>query len=183
MSVAAENRKLLIKLTVVAVGMFGFGFALVPFYNAICNVTGLNNLLNADRAPINTQVDMTREVTFQFDANVRGMDLRFKPLQHSIDMHPGEMVVVEFEIENRSSAPVVGQAIPSYGPKAAASYVRKLECFCFRQQHLAPGEVRRMPVQFVLDGDVPAEISTITLSYTYFEVNAAAAAPRTGGAG
>jgi cytochrome c oxidase assembly protein subunit 11 len=93
------------------------------------------------------------------------------------------MAVVEFEVENRSRVPVVGQAIPSYGPKAAALHVRKLECFCFRQQRLAPGEIRRMPVQFVLDGDLPADVKTITLSYTYFEVNAAAAAPRAGGAG
>ena len=182
MSVAAENRKLLVKLAVIAAGMFGFGFALVPFYKAICDVTGLNNLLNADRAPVNTQVDMTRSVTFQFDANTRGTTVRFEPVRRSISMHPGELVVVEYEIANLSDVPVVGQAIPSYGPKSAAAYVRKLECFCFRQQRLAPGEIRRMPVQFVLDGDLPRDVNTITLSYTYFEVNAAAAASRPGGA-
>ena len=181
MSLVAENRKLLVKLTVIAVGMFGFGFAMVPFYKAICDVTGLNNLLNADRAPVNTQVDMTRSVTFQFDANARGTTLRFKPLQRSVSMHPGEMTVIEYEVANLSSVPIVGQAIPSYGPKTAAEYVKKLECFCFRQQRLEPGEVRRMPVQFVLDGDLPRDVNTITLSYTYFEVNAAAAVPRAGG--
>ncbi len=181
MSRAAENRKMLVKLTVVAVGMFGFGFALVPFYKAICDVTGLNNLLNADRAPVNTQVDATRTVRFEFDANTMGTTVRFKPVQGSVSLHPGEMVVVEYEIANVSSVPVVGQAIPSYAPKGASEYVRKLECFCFRQQRLAPGEVRRMPVQFVLDGDLPRDVSTITLSYTYFEVNPAAAAPRAGG--
>ena len=181
MSVAAENRKLLFKLTVVAVGMFGFGFAMVPFYKAICDVTGLNNLLNADRGPVNTQVDTTRAVVFEFDANTRGTDLRFKPLQRSVSMHPGEMVVIEYEVANLSSVPVVGQAIPSYGPKLAAAYVKKLECFCFRQQRLEPGEVRRMPVQFILDSDLPRDVNTITLSYTYFEVNAAAAAPSAGG--
>lgn len=181
MSLAAENRKLLVKLTVVAVGMFGFGFALVPFYKAICDVTGLNNLLNADRAPVNTQVDTTRVVRFEFDANTRATSVRFKPVQRSVSMHPGEMVVVEYEVANLSGVPVVGQAIPSYGPRAAAEYVRKLECFCFRQQRLEPGEVRRMPVQFVLDGDLPRDVNTITLSYTYFEVNPAAAVPRAGG--
>jgi cytochrome c oxidase assembly protein subunit 11 len=180
MNLAAENRKLLVKLTVIAVGMFGFGFAMVPFYKAICDVTGLNNLLNADRAPVNSQVDMTRAVKFEFDGNSRGAALRFRPLQRSVSMHPGEMLVIEYEVANLSGAPVVGQAIPSYGPKLAAAYVKKLECFCFRQQRLEPGEVRRMPVQFVLDGDLPHDVSTITLSYTYFEVNAAAAAPRTG---
>jgi len=182
MSVAAENRKMLIKLAVIAAGMFALGFAMVPFYKAICDVTGLNNLLNADRRPVNTQVDTTRSVRFEFDANARGASLRFEPVQHTVTMHPGEMVVVEYEVANLSSVPVVGQAIPSYGPKTAAEYVKKLECFCFRQQRLEPGEVRRMPVQFVLDGDLPREVNTITLSYTYFEVNAAAAAPRAGGA-
>jgi len=181
MSLAAENRKLLVKLSVIAVGMFGFGFALVPFYKAICDVTGLNNLLNPDRAPVNTQVDITRTVTFEFDANTRGTSLRFRPLQRRVSMHPGEMTVIEYEVANPSSVPVVGQAIPSYGPKVAAEYVKKLECFCFRQQRLEPGEVRRMPVQFVLDGDVPRDINTVTLSYTFFEVNAAAAAPRAAG--
>jgi cytochrome c oxidase assembly protein subunit 11 len=181
MSVAAENRKLLVKLTVIALGMFGFGFALVPFYKAICDVTGLNNLINADRAPVNTQVDLTRTVRFEFDANSMGTTVQLKPVKRSIDMHPGEMKVVEFEVANLSGVPVVGQAIPSYGPRLAAEYVRKLECFCFRQQRLEPGEIRRMPVQFVLDADLPHEVNTITLSYTYFEVNAAAAVPRTGG--
>jgi len=182
MSLATENRKLLVKLTVIALGMFGFGFAMVPFYKAICDVTGLNNLLNADRVPANTQVDLTRTVRFEFDANARGMALRFKPVQRSVSMHPGEMTVVEYEVANLSQVPIVGQAIPSYGPKTAAEFVKKLECFCFRQQRLEPGEVRRMPVQFVLDGDLPRDVNTITLSYTYFEVNAAAAAPHAGGA-
>jgi cytochrome c oxidase assembly protein subunit 11 len=181
MSAAAENRKLSVKLTVIAVGMFGFGFALVPFYKAICDVTGLNNLINADRAPVSTQVDLARMVRFEFDANSVGTAVQLRPVQRSVDMHPGEMKVVEFEVTNPAGAPVVGQAIPSYAPRAAAQYVRKLECFCFRQQRLEPGEVRRMPVQFVLDGDLPREINTITLSYTYFEVNSAAAVARGGG--
>ncbi len=181
MSLAAENRRMLVRLTVIAVGMFGFGFALVPFYKAICDVTGINNLLNADRAPVNTQVDATRTVIFEFDANSHGAAWRFAPVQRSLSVHPGEMVVVEYEVANRSGVPIVGQAIPSYGPKRAAEYVRKLECFCFRQQRLEPGEVRRMPVQFVLDGNLPADIGTITLSYTFFEVNAAAGTPRAGG--
>lgn len=182
MNRATENRRLLVKLTVIAVGMFGFGFALVPFYKAICDVTGINNLLNADRRPVNTQVDPTRTVVFEFDANSHGGAWRFTPVQRSVKVHPGEMVVVEYEVANRSDSPIVGQAIPSYGPKTAAEYVRKLECFCFRQQRLEPGEVRRMPVQFVLDADLPRDVITITLSYTFFEVNPAAAAPKSGGA-
>ncbi|MCL4800355.1 MAG: cytochrome c oxidase assembly protein [Burkholderiales bacterium] len=182
MSVAAANRRMLVKLVVIAVGMFGFGFALVPFYKAICDVTGINNLVKRD-APVNTQVDYGRTVVLEFDANTHGLAWRFTPVQRSVSVHPGEMVVVEYEIANRSNVPVVGQAIPSYGPQVAAQYVRKLECFCFSQQRLEPGEVRRMPVQFVLDGGLPPEVNTITLSYTFFEVNAAAGAPRAGGAG
>jgi len=183
MSVAAANRRMLVKLTVVAVGMFGFGFALVPFYKAICDVTGINNLVKRDGRPVNTQVDRGRTVTLEFDANTQGLAWRFVPLQRSVSVHPGEMVVVEYEVTNRSNVAVVGQAIPSYGPQVAAEYVRKLECFCFSQQLLQPGEVRRMPVQFVLDGGLPPDVNTITLSYTFFEVNAAAGAARAGGAG
>jgi len=182
MSVAAANRRMLVKLVVVAVGMFGFGFALVPFYKVICEVTGINNLVKRE-APVNTQVDYGRIVVLEFDANTHGLAWRFAPVQRSVSVHPGEMVVVEYEVANRSNAAVVGQAIPSYGPHAAAQYVRKLECFCFNQLRLEPGEVRRMPVQFVLDGGLPAELHTITLSYTFFEVNAAASAPRADGAG
>jgi cytochrome c oxidase assembly protein subunit 11 len=183
MNTAAANRKLLIKLTVVALGMFGFGFALVPFYKAICDVTGVNNLVKRDSRPVNRQVDLNRTVTFEFDANTIGLTWRFTPVQRSVRVHPGEMVVVEYEVANRSNVAVVGQAIPSYGPEVAAAYVRKLECFCFHQQTLQPGEVRRMPVQFVLDGNLPPDVNTITLSYTFFEVNAAAAGPRPGRAG
>jgi cytochrome c oxidase assembly protein subunit 11 len=182
MSVAAANRRMLVKLSVVAVGMFGFGFALVPFYKAICDVTGINSLVKRESRPVNTQVDRSRTVTFEFDANTQGSAWRFAPVQRSVSVHPGEMVVIEYEVTNRSNVPIVGQAIPSYGPQVAAEYVRKLECFCFSQQLLQPGEVRRMPVQFVLDGSVPPEVNTITLSYTFFEVNAAAGAPRAGGA-
>jgi len=183
MSVAAANRRLLVKLSVIAVGMFGFGFALVPFYKAICDVTGINSLVKRETRPVNTQVDLSRSVTFEFDGNTQGLAWRFVPMQRSVSVHPGEMVVVEYEIANRSNVPVAGQAIPSYGPSLAAEYVRKLECFCFKQQVLQPGEVRRMPVQFVLDASLPPEVSTITLSYTFFEVNAAAGNPRSGGAG
>ena len=138
MSVAAENRKLLVKLTVIALGMFGFGFALVPFYKAICDVTGLNNLMNADRAPVNTQVDMTRAVRFEFDANSTGSTVRLTPVQRSVDMHPGEMKLVEFEVANLSDVPVVGQAIPSYAPRAAADLTLTI-CWLRRPHSWRPG--------------------------------------------
>lgn len=155
--------------------MFGFGFALVPFYEKICEVTGINNLGKPDELALNTQVDASRTLTIEFDANVRDLPWEFRPLTRSIRAHPGEMVQVVYEVRNTSSAPIVGQAVPSYGPGLAAQYMKKLECFCFTRQALAPGETKQMPVQFVVEAGLPSDVSTITLSYTFFELKGAAA--------
>ena len=167
------NRRMLARLSVFALLMFGFGFAMVPFYERLCQVTGINNLLqpNAAKSEVaNTQIDKSRWVTLEFDANTHGMPWQFAPMQRSVRVHPGEMTQVAFEIKNTGSGTLVGQAIPSYGPKHAAEYVKKLECFCFTQQALAAGESRRMPVQFSIDPALPASVNTVTLSYTFFEV-------------
>jgi cytochrome c oxidase assembly protein subunit 11 len=164
-----SNRALLLRLCVVVLGMFGFGFALVPFYEKICEVTGIRNIGRAD-ATTNTQVDATREVRIEFDANVRKLPWRFKPESPVISVHPGEVVQAVFEVVNNDSRPVTGQAIPSYGPQYAAQYFKKLECFCFTRQTLKPGESRKMPVVFVVDPSAPRELTTISLSYTFFEV-------------
>jgi cytochrome c oxidase assembly protein subunit 11 len=164
-----QNRALLVKLGVVALGMFGFGFALVPFYDKICEATGLRNIAQADEVA-NTQVDTSRAVRIEFDANVRKLPWIFRPLQFAVDVHPGEVRQVEYEIANTTDRTLTGQAIPSYGPAYAAQYFRKLECFCFAQQTLAPGEKRRVPVVFVIDPALPKDVGTITLSYTFFEV-------------
>ncbi len=170
-NVAAANRVLLRKLVVVAALMFGFGFALVPFYEKICQVTGVRNLLQPDEVSVaNTQVDRTRVVTIEFDANTQRLAWTFKPLEGHRTVHPGEITQVVYEIRNTLDRPVTGQAIPSYGPQRAAQYLKKLECFCFQSQTLAPGEVRRLPVVFVLDPSLPADVGTVTLSYTFFEV-------------
>jgi cytochrome c oxidase assembly protein subunit 11 len=158
------------KLTVVAVAMFGFGYALVPFYQKICEVTGINRLFKADEVK-NTQVDAGRLVTIEFDSNLRSnLPWRFKPLQSSVRIHPGELMTVTYEIRNDSGRAVTGQAIPSYGPQLAGRYFKKLDCFCFTQQTLQPGETRQMPVVFVIDRELPGDVNTITLSYTFFEV-------------
>lgn len=163
------------KLVVVACVMFAFGFALVPFYKKICEVTGINNLLKADQVT-NTQVDAARWVTVEFDANVRSqLPWTFTALEKSVRFHPGELVQVTFEIRNESQRAVTGQAVPSYGPQLAGRYFKKLECFCFTQQTLQPGEVRRMPVVFVIERDLPQDVNTITLSYSFFEVEGTAA--------
>lgn len=171
MTTAAANRTLLKKLLVVAVAMFGFGFVLVPFYKKICEVTGINNIARADIVS-NSQVDAGRWLTVEFDTNVRdGMPWAFRPLQKSIRIHPGELAHVVFEVRNSSAVSIAGQAIPSYGPMLAARYFKKVECFCFTQQTLAPGEVKEMPVVFVIEKDIPEDVNTVTLSYTFFAVD------------
>lgn len=160
------------KLSVVVLMMFGFGYAMVPFYEQICKATGIRNLLQPDR-PKNTRVDLGRSVRIEFDANVRKLPWRFYPLEAVRNVHPGEVVTVLYEIENPTDRVVVGQAVPSYGPKAAEKHFSKLDCFCFTQQTLQPREKRQMQVVFVIDPELPAELNAITLSYTFFEIEGA----------
>ncbi|WP_109479341.1 cytochrome c oxidase assembly protein [Paraburkholderia sp. C35] len=174
------NRPMLFKLVVVALLMFGFGFALVPMYRAICEVTGINNLVQRDataREAKNTQVDMSRTISIEFDANARG-PLGFKPEQNSIDVHPGEVTTVMYDVSNQQARTIQAQAIPSYAPKQATEFFRKIECFCFTQQTLKANESKRMPVVFVVDPKLPKDVKTITLSYTFFELNAPAPTTR-----
>ena len=167
-----ENRSLLVKLCFIVIGMFGFGYALVPFYEKICEVTGLRNIARADEVR-NTQVVSGRSVRIEFDANVRKLPWTFRPLEAVVGVHPGEVRQVTYEIVNTGDRALTGQAIPSYGPQHAAQYFQKLECFCFAKQTLQPGERREMPVVFVIDTALPADVATITLSYTFFEVEGA----------
>jgi len=148
---AAPRRNLLMfkKLLVVTAGMFAFGYALVPMYKAICELTGINILAlgereipgsgNARAKVKNTQVDASRTITVEFDANARG-PWKFKPAQSSLQVHPGEMMTVMYEFENVQDRVMSAQAIPSYAPRQAAAHFNKLECFCFNQYTLAPGE-------------------------------------------
>jgi len=167
--ISRNNRALVIKLGVIVVAMFGFGYALVPFYEKICEVTGLRNIDAADTVT-NTQVDMTRSVHVEFDTNLRNLPWKFRALAEATDVHPGAVTQAMFEVVNLTDHPITGQAIPSYGPRQAAQYFRKLDCFCFSKQTLAAGEKRDMPVVFVVDPNLPKDLSTITLSYTFFEV-------------
>jgi cytochrome c oxidase assembly protein subunit 11 len=169
----SDNLRMLGKLGVIAVGMFAFGYALVPIYNAICEATGVNGLAASERAeapaPANSQVDRSRLVTVEFDANARG-PWEFKPQVRSVKVHPGELTTVMYEFQNVQSRPMSAQAIPSYAPHQAAPHFNKLECFCFNQYTLAPGEKKQWPVAFVIDPKLPKSVTTITLSYTFFEV-------------
>lgn len=178
---ASDNRRLLMRLGIAAAAMFGFGFALVPFYNAICKVTGLRNILQPDVVE-NTQVDESRRVVIEFDANTHDLAWRFRPLQSTVDIHPGQLVQVAYEVTNTRDVPITGQAVPSYGPQIAGSFFKKINCFCFEQQTLAAGETRTMPVLFVVDPKLPEDVHTITLSYTFFEV-AGTRAQQAGGGG
>ncbi|NCX72554.1 MAG: cytochrome c oxidase assembly protein [Betaproteobacteria bacterium] len=170
------NKTMLAKLVVASFVMFGFGFAMVPIYQKICEVTGLNVLTQRDERAEefarNTQVDKSRSITIEFDANAHG-PWAFKPERNAISAHPGELVTVYYELHNRSDQAVSGQAIPSYAPVHAANYFKKLECFCFKQQALDGGETRKFPVVFVVDPQLPADVNNITLSYTFFDISAA----------
>ncbi|CAG2152220.1 cytochrome c oxidase assembly protein [Ralstonia mannitolilytica] len=166
------NRAMLGKLAVVVVMMFGFGYALVPLYKKICEVTNINVLTTRDYdggALRNTQVDQTRTITVEFDSNSQG-PFRFRPVQNSMEVHPGEISQIVYEVVNKERRTVEAQAIPSYAPKQATEFFKKIECFCFKQQTLAANESREMPVVFVIDPDLPKDVKTITLSYTFFEI-------------
>jgi cytochrome c oxidase assembly protein subunit 11 len=170
------NQRMLKKLLVVALGMFGFGFALVPFYEKMCEVAGLRKVWQpgqVEAGAANSQVDLTRKVTIEFDSNVRMLPWTFRPMASSVEIHPGELTQMVYEVTNTLAEPVTGQAVPSYGPMLAAQYFNKLECFCFTQQTLAAGEVRQMPVLFMIDPALPKDVNTITLSYTFFRVDGA----------
>jgi len=180
MGLRQANLLMLRKLAVVALAMFGFGYALVPLYLAICEMTGINILALGEKElpssgnarlaePKNSQVDTSRLITVEFDANARG-PWQFKPMQNSLQVHPGEMATVMYEFQNVQDRAMSAQAIPSYAPKQAAAHFNKLECFCFNQYTLAPGEKKMWPVVFVIDKKLSKDVTTITLSYTFFEV-------------
>jgi len=177
MALHRENLKMVGKLGVITLGMFAFGYALVPLYKAICEATGINVLSLTEQQipgaratlPANTQVDTSRTITVEFDVNARG-PWHFKPAVRSLDVHPGELNTVMYEFQNTQNRTMAAQAIPSYAPKQAMAHFNKLECFCFKQYTLAPGEKKAWPVAFVIDPKLPKDVTTITLSYTFFEV-------------
>ena len=176
-ALVGDNRRMLGKLVAVTVLMFGFGYSLVPIYRTICEVLGVNVLARAE-APggnsagtvANSQVDRSRTVTIEFDANSRG-PWDFKPSQAKVDVHPGEVTTVMYEFRNRQSRTMAAQAFPSYAPSVAMAHFKKLECFCFTEHVLKAGEIKQWPVVFVVDRKVPKDVRTITLSYTFFEVD------------
>jgi len=185
-SMRRDNWRMVGKLVVVVALMFAFGYALVPIYRTICTALGINVLSLAEldvqggaRAQQNTQVDLTRSITIEFDANSRG-PWEFKPEKRSVVVHPGELTTVMYEFRNVQNRTMAAQAIPSYAPMQAMPHFNKLECFCFNEYTLKPGESKRWPVVFVIDPKLSKDVKTITLSYTFFEVGGKVPAEPTG---
>lgn len=168
-AVSQANSVLLRRLLLVSVGMFGFGFALVPLYDVLCDVTGLNRG-EIQALAKNTQVDYSRVVGVEMLASVPDtLPVRLKAPSQALTAHPGELMQTEYEVENLSDRVLVTQSIPSYSPQLAAKYFKKIECFCFQEQVLQPHEKRKLPVLFVLDKDAPKDLTWLALSYTMFE--------------
>lgn len=166
------NRRVVRRLLLATVAMFGFGFALVPLYDVFCDITGINGKtgrIEAEEA-LSQQVDRERTVTVEFLSSVRS-DLAwdFKPAVKRVRVHPGEVTEVHYVARNRTGETVAGQAVPSLAPGLAAKYFNKTECFCFTRQTLGPNEEKLMPLRFVVDPELPEEIGTVSLSYTFFQ--------------
>ena len=165
-----SNARVIVRLMFVVVGMFGFGFALVPLYDVFCEVTGLNGK-TGDQVTLSDglHVDTSRQVKVEFVASLNAnMPWEFRPVQHSVTVHPGQPTQISYIAVNKTDEAIVGQAVPSVAPGLAAGYLQKTECFCFTEQKLEPGEQKEMPVIFVVDPELPDDISQLALSYTFF---------------
>lgn len=176
MSQANANNKMVLKLIVIVIGMFGFGFALVPLYDVFCDVTGINGKTENSAAVYQSvEVDTSREVTVEFITRTNtGMPWEFRAETQRVKVHPGELNTVSFYVRNPASSNIVAQAIPSVSPGTAALYLNKTECFCFNQQPLDAGSEAYMPMQFYVDPQLPKEITYFTLQYTLYDVTARA---------
>ncbi|NRA60232.1 MAG: cytochrome c oxidase assembly protein [Psychrobium sp.] len=170
-SLKRKNGKLSLKLMLVIPLMFAFGFALVPLYDVFCQVTGLNGRIVVNNAPSSLVIDKSRIVRLQFMTSIApGMPWTFEPVVKYVDVHPGQNTVVKFKARNLADLPTVGQAIPSVSPGLAAQYLNKTECFCFNSQPLDAGESVEMALVFFISPEIPPEITTLTLSYSLFNV-------------
>lgn len=170
-----DTSRLALKLLFATVGMFAFGFALVPLYDVICDITGLNGKTGGryEYSAVDAAVDESRVITVQFmTSNNAGMNWEFRPRVREVKVHPGELMEVDFYVRNPGNESMVAQAIPSVAPFRVADYMRKTECFCFNQQRLGPGEEMDMPLRFFVDQDIPANVNKLTLSYTLFDITA-----------
>ena len=164
---ATRNRQMMGKLVVIAVGMLGFGFALVPLYRQICEAIGISQTRVV--APANTQVDTSRTLSVELLANSAGLPWRFEALEPVVTLHPGELKTVRYRVVNTLDRPVTAHAVMNTAPAVANKYIEKRECFCFSDQTLAAGESREMPVTFRVSAEAPRDLTTLSVSYTFFE--------------
>ena len=165
------NKKLGFKMLWIVCGSLLFAFALVPLYDVLCTISGLNGKTVTTASQLgDAKVDETRWVTVQFTSNVMpGLGWNFYPKQSSIKVHPGQVETVLFEAKNITSQTVAGQAIPSVSPGQGAAHLKKLECFCFQRQELKAGETKLMPLRFFVSNDLPPDVKEMTLSYSFFK--------------
>jgi len=171
------------KLAAVALGMFAFGYALVPLYNVICDITGLNGKTGRVEVERGANVDTSRWVTVEFTGNsMGGLPWEFRPQQKTLRVHPGQTAVAYYEARNTADETITGQAVPSVAPNKAAAHFKKIECFCFTRQTLAARETRQMPVRFTVEPNLSRDVHTVTLSYAFFNADTASAKKYGGGA-
>ena len=174
-----------VRLLLVTAAMFGFGYALVPLYDIVCDITGIGGRTGiiSEATARTGAMDSTRVVRVQFVATVNsGLRWEFNGPGEPLETHPGRVYEVDYVASNLSKRPVVAQAVPSVSPTAAAAHFNKIECFCFTRQRLEPGETRVMPVRFVVDEDIPRRIGTLTLAYTFIEAKTSAQSAAPGAA-
>ena len=165
------NKKVILPLLSYALLMFGLGFAMVPLYERFCQITGITDTVERKTVE-DYAIDINRVIRVEFDATInQNLEFEFRPLTPFVEVHPGETREVNFFVKNNTQRDIVAQAVPSVTPIFATTHLNKIECFCFTQQTLKAGEERVMPLQFVLDDGIPAEISTVTLSYTFMDIN------------
>lgn len=170
-----KNQTLTLKLFIAAILMFGFGFAMVPLYDVFCDVTGLNGKTGdqvfVKEGDEKLVADKQREITVQFlSVNNESASIRFKPVQSSITVHPGEVTEILYTATNLTDYEMVTQSVPSVQPLGAAEYLKKMECFCFENQTIAVGETKEMPLRFYIDKNLPQEVSKLSLNYTIFDI-------------
>ncbi len=165
-----SNKKLLLVLCLTVIGMFGFGFAMIPLYNTLCKSLGINGKTDPNSYVQSGVIDLSRSIRVEFTTNNNNyLAWDFYPRLRHIQLHPGENILIYFEAQNNSGKQMTVQAIPSVSPSTAAKHLKKTECFCFTRQTFIPGQHRAMPVLFHLDTQLPKDINTITLSYTLFD--------------
>jgi len=164
------HRRLVTSLLVVVIGAFGFGYALVPLYDVFCEITGFGGRTNAEAVAVIEAPDLSREIRVEFVTTVNSYaPFEFGADADSMTVNPGKMYFATFTAKNLTDSDKIAQAVPSVAPGVAGEHFVKIECFCFNSQEFAANEEKAMPLQFIIDPDLPEYVDTITLQYTFFD--------------